>query len=252
MSESRPSPETRDKLAGALRDRLGRQRLRPLRWMGAALAIVGLLATGIRWGLRPPPTPPTVVLVAFDALAIDGQATVSAQVVAPSEPDANLAGLPIEWRRAGKTVVAPTDAAGWSRLVIEDVGNDEIVDVSYVDPLHRFRRVDRARVVSLNAGAVFVESIDGVLGHQVDWASPGSTDAASIRFLAATPVVYCSGSVSPIEYRNMRTWLAKQVHKGSLSDGPLVRESVENVSAAIKHAGRDIVGILPPGTDPDE
>jgi hypothetical protein len=235
-------PEVHEKLAETLRSKLQKQRLRPGRWFLAALAFIAILAAGVRWGMRPEPSPlPPVMLVCFDALAMGDRADVAAQLIAPGHPDAKLLGHRIYWgiHRNGEVVpnASQTDAAGQTYVTVEMSKEKSpiIALASFVDPRGAFRRDDRALVAA--AGARPVEAIaieDLVDAPNRNWLS-GDRQVLkpSVSLDRSKMTVYCAGAVDPATYRAMRLWLQRQFAESSLPAGPLLRETPPDLTARL-------------------
>ena len=241
MTDKLP-PEVHEKLAETLRSKLQKQRLQPGRWLLAALAFIAILAVGVRWGMRPGPSPlPPVMLVCFDALAFDGRADVVAQLIAPGHPDAKLLGLDVHWAISRKgdvaTAIRKTDGAGQAHIAVDLAGDESSVTAlaSFIDPRGVFRRDDRALVAAVGVRAVEALAIDDLVdAANVNWLSGDRHVLRPLESLdRSKTTVYCAGNVDPATYRGMRLWLQRQIAESNLPAGPLLRETPATVTARL-------------------
>lgn len=241
MSERRLSPEEQEQLAETLRAKLSGRRLRPRRWFVAALAIVAIALAVVRWGLRTPPVLPPVMLVAFDALALDDRSEVVAQLVAPGNPDAKVEGLNIVWNSQGiepaQSGASTADARGKGRftLSVQPQGKTYSILASFLDPYGAYRRDDRAAIVVPGDGPIAVVAIDELVGgEKVDWLGGNATATApklepgTLKRSALT--LYCSGNVDAATYRGMRLWVMEHAGSKRIPPGLLLNEAASAVA----------------------
>ena len=253
------TPDAKEKLTTALRDKLKRDRFKRSPWLvgGGLLTMAAIVA--IWYGFQPGTAPPRVMLIGYDALRSGG--VVKAQLVAPGEPDATLYGLEIDWRLGDEAKTTKTDARGVATFPFAgaDRKANSTVRIIYSDRPDGHNRRDKSSQVFSHESfgdPIVVVPIDQVLanGKSIDWSEkelraypkPPTRSEIGIkecrnRLKEPCAVIYASGDVGWETYQRMRDWLKlyQDEKDADVAAGPLLHERAEAIEARLKGA-RDV------------